>query len=78
MKTKGKRDYILEQILENNYNLHMAVRKQVKLLEEYEKDCIGEVHKENYIKGYEEMLDLIGITINTFDDEWDSEAGRKS
>ncbi len=73
----GKKDYILEQILDNNYNLYMLIKKQVRVLEEYEKETIGEVHKENYINGYEEMLDLIGITTDAID-KWDDEVDRKS
>ena len=78
MESKGKRDYILEKILDNNYNLYMLISRQVKVLEEYEKEVVGEVHKNNYIESYNEMLNLVGITTDVIKKEWDDETDRKS
>ena len=33
---------------------------------------------DDYIKGYEEMLSLLGLTSDTFNNEWDDETDRKS
>ena len=77
MQKDSRKDYMLEQILDNNYNLYMLIKKQVKVLEEYSKESIGEIHKQNYINEYEEMLDLIELTTDSID-EWDDEADRKS
>ena len=77
MQKDSRKDYMLEQILDNNYNLYMLIKKQVKVLEEYSKESIGEIHKQNYINEYEEMLDLIELTTASID-EWDDEADRKS
>ena len=77
-ETKGKKDYILEKILDNNYNLYNLITKQVKVLEEYQEEIVGEVHKDNYIDTYNEMLNLIGITTGVIKEEWDDETDRKS
>ena len=77
MQKDSRKDYMLEQILDNNYNLYMLIKKQVKVLEEYSKESIGEIHKQNYINEYEEMLDLIDLTTDSID-EWDDESDRKS
>ena len=77
-ETNGKRDYILEQILDNNYNLHRLIKKQVLVIKEYHEETIGEVHKQNYIDTYEDILDLIDFTMDYALKEWDDETDRKS
>lgn len=80
-KVDDKRDYILEQILDNNYELYKLIKKQVRVIEEYHEETIGEIHKQNYINTYEDILDLIDFTMDYGIDESDAldrEAGRKS
>ena len=69
---------IIGKIFENNSKLYKLIQTQILLLEKYEKDIEGVVPTEDYIEGYKEMLDLLGLTGSTFDDEWDSETDRKS
>ena len=77
-KIDRRKDYILQEILDNNYNLWSLISKQVKVIEEYEKNTIGEVHKDNYIDTYDDILDLVEITSDIVEEEWDDETDRKS
>ena len=77
-KIDRRKDYILQEILDNNYNLWSLISKQVKVIEEYKKNTIGEVHKDNYIDTYDDILDLVDITSDIVEEEWDDETDRKS
>ena len=72
-KVDDKRDYLLEKILDNNYNLYKMIKMQKKVIEEYHEIKIGEVHKQNYIDTYEDILDLIDFTVDYAIKEMDEE-----
>ena len=69
---------VIKDIFKNDYELYSIVKRQVSLLEKYEEDFKDCMPVDDYIKGYEEMLSLLGLTSDTFNNEWDDEAGRKS
>ncbi len=74
-KSENNRDYLLEQIFDNNYNLYKMIKKQVQVIEEYSETFINGTEKQEYIETYEDILDLIDFTIEYIDEE---EADRKS
>ena len=84
MGSESDKFYLLEKIFDNNYELYKMVKKQVILLESYQKDFKEEITREGElelsikIKECNEMLELIGLTSDTIGDEWDSETDRKS
>ena len=74
-KSENNRDYLLEQIFDNNYNLYKMIKKQVQVIEEYSETFINNIEKQEYIETYEDILDLIEFTVDYIDDE---EVDRKS
>ena len=78
MDNKVTKLMMIGKIFENNRKLYKLIQTQIFLLEKYGGDVKGDMPVGNYIEGYKEMLDLLGLTGSTFDDEWDSETGRKS
>ena len=74
-KSENNRDYLLEQIFDNNYNLYKMIKKQVQVIEEYSETFINGTEKQEYIETYEDILDLIDFTIEYIDEE---ETDRKS
>lgn len=77
MKRSNKIELIRE-IFKNNYELYDMIQKQVFLLEKYEEDFKDYIPVNEFLEEYEDMLNLIGITSKSFNDEWDDEADRKS
>ena len=77
MKRSNKIELIRE-IFKNNYELYDMIQKQVFLLEKYEEDFKNYIPVDEFLEEYEDMLNLIGITSKSFNDEWDNEADRKS
>ena len=77
MKRSNKIELIRE-IFKNNYELYDMIQKQVFLLEKYEEDFKDYIPVNEFLEEYEDMLNLIGITSKSFNDEWDNEADRKS
>ena len=77
MKRSNKIELIRE-IFKNNYELYDMIQKQVFLLEKYEEDFKNYMPVDEFLEEYEDMLNLIGITSKSFNDEWDNEADRKS
>ena len=77
MKRSNKIELIRE-IFKNNYELYDMIQKQVFLLEKYEEDFKNYMPVDEVLEEYEDMLNLIGITSKSFNDEWDNEADRKS
>ena len=69
---------VIKDIFKNDYELYSIVKRQVSLLEKYEEDFKDYMPVDDYIKGYEEMLSLLGLTSDTFNNEWDDETDRKS
>ena len=78
MKVDSKRDYLLDRIFNNNKKLFKMIQLQQTVIEEYHENKIGEVHKQNYIDTYEDILDLIDFTMEYVNEELDKEADRKS
>ena len=78
MGDKNAKQSIIKDIFKNDYELYSIVKRQVSLLEKYEEDFKDYMPVDDYIKGYEEMLNLLGITSDAFNDEWDDETDRKS
>ena len=65
---------IIRKIFKNNHELHKIVSKQVLLLEEYKDDFNDTIPVDKYIEGYEEILNLCGITAeNLYNDRNDDE-----
>ena len=78
MGNKDAKESIIKDIFKNDYELYKLVKRQVFLLKKYEdgfKDCMP---VDDYLDGYEEMLNLLGITSDVFNQEWDDETDRKS
>jgi len=69
---------MIGKIFENNSKLYKLIRSQIYLLEKYEDDMKDVMPIKDYIEGYKELLNLVGLTGGAFDDEWDDETGRKS
>ena len=78
MGDKNAKQSIIKDIFKNDYELYSIVKRQVSLLEKYEDDFKDYIPVDDYIKGYEEMLSLLGLTSDTFNNEWDDETDRKS
>jgi hypothetical protein len=78
MENKVTRLMMIGRIFENNSKLYKLIRNQIYLLEKYEDDMKDVMPIKDYIEGYKELLNLVGLTGGTFDDEWDDETGRKS
>ena len=78
MGDKNAKQSIIKDIFKNDYELYRIVIRQVSLLKKYEDDFKDYIPVDDYIKGYEEMLSLLGLTSDTFNDEWDDETDRKS
>ena len=78
MGDKNAKQSIIKDIFKNDYELYSIVKRQVSLLEKYEEDFKDYMPVDDYIKGYEEMLSLLGLTSDTFNNEWDDETDRKS
>ena len=78
MENKVTRLMMIGKIFENNSKLYKLIKNQIFLLEKYEKSMKDVMPVEDYIEGYKSLLDLVGLTGGTFDDEWDEETGRKS
>ena len=75
---KNAKQSIIKDIFKNDYELYSIVKRQIYLLEKYEEDFKDYMPVDDYIKGYEEMLSLLGLTSDTFNNEWDDETDRKS
>ena len=69
---------LIREIFKNNYELYELIKKQVYLLEKYEDDFKDYMPINDFIEEYEDMLSLIGLTSEGFNDEWDNEVDRKS
>ena len=69
---------MIGRIFENNSKLYKLIKTQINLLERYEDEMKEVMPVKDYIDGYEQLLNLVGLTGSTFDDEWDDETGRKS
>ena len=78
MGDKNAKQSIIKDIFKNDLELYSIVKRQVSLLEKYEEDFKDYMPVDDYIKGYEEMLSLLGLTSDTFNNEWDDETDRKS
>ena len=78
MGDKNAKQSIIKDIFKNDLELYSIVKRQVSLLEKYEDDFKDYIPVDDYIKGYEEMLSLLGLTSDPFNDEWDDETDRKS
>ena len=69
---------MIGRIFENNSKLYKLIKTQINLLERYEDEMKEVMPVKDYIDGYEQLLNLVGLTGSTFDDEWDDEVGGKS
>ena len=80
MGTKKSKTSIIRQIFKNNHELYEIVSKQILLLKKYEDDFSDVIPVDEYIGEYQEMLNLLGITSEWGNDEWewDDETDRKS
>ena len=76
--SESKRLMIITKINKNNSELFELVYNQIALLKEYEEEFKGFFAMEDYMKEYQEMLDLTGKTADILSNEWDNETGRKS
>ena len=78
MGSKSGRLSLIKKIFHNNYEIYELISNQVHLLEKYEDEFKDVMPVDDYIKEYEEMLNLLGLTSNTYNGEWDDETDRKS
>ena len=77
-ENKATRLEMIGDICDNNYELMKHIKIQIKLLQTYEDEFKDVMPIKDYIEGYKEMLDVLGLTVDAIDDEWDDETDRKS
>ena len=78
MGNNDAKQSIIKDIFKNDYELYRIIIRQVSLLKKYEEDFKDYMPVDDYIEGYEEMLNLLGLTSDAFNQEWDDETDRKS
>ena len=75
---KVTRLLVVGELFNNNSELFRLITKQIYLLEKY-KDFIDTItDTDEYIDEFNKMLNLVGLTSSSFDDELDDEVGGKS
>ena len=77
-KNKLTRLMVIGKVFDNNCKLFDLITKQIHLLETYHSHFDGVVDVDKTINSLDEMLKSVGLTGDTFDDEWDDEVGGKS
>tara|TARA_R100001443_G_scaffold22557_2_gene34806 strand:- start:538 stop:783 length:246 start_codon:yes stop_codon:yes gene_type:complete len=78
-KNQFSRAMIVAQIMENNLKIYRMVKSQIRLIEQHKDKVDAMVDTDEFIKGCKELLDLCGLTSDSYeDDDKNGKAGRKS
>ena len=71
------RAMIVAKIMDNNLKIYRMVKSQIRLMEEHKYNIDTMVDTDEFIKGCKGLLDLCGLTSDSFNDE-EGKEGRKS
>ena len=79
MGSENRRLEFIRKIFRNDFEIYELITNQIKILKEYQ-DKFGDISEleDEKRREYEHMLNLLGLTSETFNDEWDDETDRKS